>query len=74
MEIQFTADEEAQLAEIASRAGTDPAHWVRDTVLRLLADDARYLAAVREGIAQADRDEFIEEKEMNARFAEMLRS
>jgi len=31
-------------------------------------------AAVREGIAQADRGEFIEEEEMDARFEEMLRS
>jgi len=29
---------------------------------------------VREGIAQADRGEFIEEEEMEARFEQMLRS
>jgi predicted transcriptional regulator len=31
--------------------------------LRLLHEDARFRAAVREGIAQADRGEFIEEEE-----------
>jgi len=35
--------------------------------LRLLEQDARFRAAVREGIAQADRGEFIEEEEMDAR-------
>ena len=42
--------------------------------LRLLAEDARFRAAVRERIAQADRGEVIEEEEMDARFEEMLRS
>ena len=34
---------------------------------------ARFRAAVREGIAQADRGEFIEEEEMDARLEQMLR-
>lgn len=74
MELHFTPEQEAQLAQLASRAGTDPAHLLMDAALRLLAEDARFRAAVREGIAQADRDEFIEEDEMDARFEEMLRS
>jgi predicted transcriptional regulator len=36
-------------------------------------EDARFRAAVREGIEQADRGEFIEEAEMDARFEQMLR-
>jgi hypothetical protein len=34
----------------------------------------RFRAVVREGIAQADRGELIEEDEMDERFEEMLRS
>jgi predicted transcriptional regulator len=41
---------------------------------RLLEQDARFRAAVREGIAQADRVEFIEEEEMDARIERMLDS
>ena len=74
MEVHFTADQEAQLAEIATKSGTDPAHLVKDAALRLLAEEARFRAVVREGIAQADRGEFIEEEEMDARFEQMLRS
>ena len=37
-------------------------------------EDPQFRAAVREGLAQADRGEFIEEEEMDARFEEMLRS
>lgn len=74
MELHFTPEQEAQLAQLAAKAGTDPAHLVMDATLRRLEADARYRAAVQEGIAQADRGEFIEENEMDARFEEMLRS
>ena len=74
MEVHFTAEQEERLAQIASREGTDAAELVKDTALRLLEKDARFRAAVREGIAQADRGEFIEEEEMDARLEQMLRS
>lgn len=45
-----------------------------NAALRLLEEDTRFRAAVREGIAQADRGEFIEEEEMDARLEQMLRS
>jgi predicted transcriptional regulator len=74
MEVRFTPEQEAQLARIASSAGTDAERLVKDAALRLLQDDARFRTAVREGIAQADRGEFIEEEEMDARLEQMLRS
>jgi predicted transcriptional regulator len=45
---------------------------VKDAALRLLSEEARFHAVVREGIAQADRGEFIEEEDMHARFEQML--
>jgi predicted transcriptional regulator len=74
MEVHFTPEQEAQLAQIATNEGTDPECLVKDAALRLLQEDARFRAAVREGIAQADRGEFIEEDEMDARLEQMLRS
>ena len=74
MQIQFNDEQEAQLREMAARAGIDPARLVQDAVSRLLDDEARYRRAVSEGIAQADRGEFIEEEQMDARFEAMLRS
>jgi len=74
MEIPFTAEQEAQLARMATKSGTDAPHLVKDAALRLLDEEARFLVAVREGIAQADRGEFIEEEEMDARLEQMLRS
>ena len=74
MELHFSPEEEAQLAQIAMKEGTDAARLVKDAALRLLEEDARFRAAVRVGIAQADRGEFIEEQEMNVRLEQMLRS
>ena len=74
MEVHFTPEQEAQLAQIATKAGTGAEQLVKDAALRLLREDAHFRAAVREGIAQADRGEFIEEQEMGARLEQMLRS
>jgi predicted transcriptional regulator len=74
MEVPFAADQEAQLARMTTKSGTDAPHLVKDAALRLLEEDARFRAAVKEGIAQADGGEFIEEEEMDARFEQMLKS
>ncbi len=74
MEVHFTPEQETQLSQIASYAGTDAERLVKDAALHLLQKEARFRAAVREGIAQADRGEFMEEEEMDARLEAMLRS
>ena len=73
MELHFTPEQEAILAEVASTEGTEPEAFVKSAALRLI-EDARFRAAVREGIAQADRGEFVNEKEVDALFEELLRS
>jgi predicted transcriptional regulator len=74
MEVHFTPEQEAKLAQIASKSGTDAERLVKDAALRLLEEDARFRAAVREGIEQADLGQFIEEAEMDALLEQMLRS
>ncbi len=74
MEAHFTPEQEAQLSQMATYAGTDAERLVKEAAVRLLQGEARFRVAVREGVAQADRGEFIEEEEMNARFEQMLRS
>jgi len=46
---------------------------VKNVVARYLDEEARFLAAVDKGIAAADRGEFIEEEEMDARLAAMFK-
>lgn len=73
MNVHFTAEQEAQLQKIATREGIHPEELVKDAALRLLEDDASFRASVRKGIEQADRGEWIEEEEMDARVKKLLR-
>lgn len=72
MEVRFTPEEEARLTKIATQEGVHPEELVKDAALRLLGDDTRFRAGVRKGIEQADRGEFIEEEEMDARVKRMF--
>jgi predicted transcriptional regulator len=72
MEVHFTPEQEAQLAQIAAKFGTNPERLVKDVLARYLDAEARFLAAVKEGLAAAEHGEFIDEKEMDARFERML--
>jgi predicted transcriptional regulator len=74
MEVRFTPEQEVRLSQIATREGLDPEELVKDAALRLLEDDTRFRAGVRKGLEQADRGEFIEEQEMDARVKRMFPS
>jgi hypothetical protein len=53
-------------------SGRTPKQLVIDAAIRLLEEDFAVRAAVRKGIEQADRGEFIEEEEMDARVKRMF--
>jgi predicted transcriptional regulator len=73
MEVHFTPEQEAQFAQIATHTGKgDAEQLVKDYALQMLKHDARFVAAVQKGIEQADRGEFIEHEEMEARIERML--
>lgn len=74
MEVHFSPDQIAQLNQIAAQEGVDTEKLVKDAALRLLQDDEHFRAAVRRGLEQADRGEFIEEHEMDDRIKRMFPS
>ncbi len=74
MELPFTPEQEAQLSQIATHAGTNAEHLVKDAALRLLEQDARFREGVQRGIAAAERGEFVEHEEVWAKVEEILRS
>ena len=74
MEVPFTPDQEAQLSQIASHAGMDTEHLVKDAALRLVEENARFRAAVRQGIAQADRGELVDDNEVRQWLEQQERS
>src|SRR5271157_6180313 len=73
MEVHFTPEQQAQLARIATKAGTVPERLVTNVVTRYLDEEACFLAAVEKGIAAAERGESIEEEEMDARLEAMFK-
>jgi predicted transcriptional regulator len=74
MEVHFTPEQEARLSQIAAHAGVDTEHLVKDAALRLLEQDEQFRAAVREGIAAADRGELIDDEEVRLWLEERERS
>jgi predicted transcriptional regulator len=72
MEVHFTPEQEAQLLEIARHAGTDTERVAKEAALRLLQEDEHFRASVRKGLEQANRGQFVEEREMEARIDRML--
>ena len=73
MEVHFTPEQEAQLAQMADKAGTNAERLVKDVLVRYLDDEAQFLAAVERGVAAAERGDFIEEEEMDARIERMFK-
>ena len=52
MEVHFTPEQQAQIAQVATKAGTVPERLVTNVVVRYLAEEARFLAAVEKGLAE----------------------
>jgi predicted transcriptional regulator len=61
MEVHFSPEQEAQLAQVAAHAGIGTEHLVRDAALRVVDETAAFRAAIREGVQQADRGELVED-------------
>jgi hypothetical protein len=74
MEVQFTAEQEAQLAQLASKAGVDAAHLVKDAALRLLQEDARFAEAVKRGEDALARGESLTHEQVGQRLHRFLQS
>jgi predicted transcriptional regulator len=60
MEVHFTPDIETRLLQVALANGKDAEQLVKDTVVRMLENQARFIAGVEKGIAAADRGELID--------------
>lgn len=63
MEVHFSPDVETQFQQVAFASGKDAGQLVKDTVARMLENQARFIAGVQKGIEQADGDEFVEHKD-----------
>jgi predicted transcriptional regulator len=73
MEVHLPQGQEAELNELAARTGRGTDELVQEAVARLLAHNEWFQEQVQVGLDQIQRGEFIEEEEMDARVARMLR-
>jgi len=64
VEVHFSPDIETRLQQVASANGKDAEQLVKDTVARMLENQAHFIAGVQKGIEQADRGEFVEHKDV----------
>jgi predicted transcriptional regulator len=74
MEVHFSPDVETRLQQVASANGKNAEQLVKDTVARMLENQARFVAGVQRGIEQADRGEFVEHQKVLNRIDRLLRS
>ena len=74
MEVHFPPDVETRLKQVAVANGKDAEQLVRDTVARMLENQARFIAGVQRGIEQADRGEFVEHKDVLNRIDRLFHS
>jgi predicted transcriptional regulator len=74
MELHFTPEQEAQLAQMAQHAGKPVEQYLTDAALAMLHNRDVFLAAVQEGIDAADRGEFVEDDEVRRWLEERERS
>lgn len=72
MEVPLKPEVETQINRIAAVTGQDAPNFVAELVERYIGEEARFLAGVQRGIDQADRGEFIDEEEMDARFERII--
>ena len=64
MEVQFTPDQHAKLLRMAQAQGRATETLVQEAVERLLSCDEWFSREVDEGLAAADRGEFVEHTEI----------
>jgi predicted transcriptional regulator len=74
MNLELPEHQTSELASLSARTGRSASDLVVEAVDRLLAQEKWFEAQVQLGIDQIARGEFLEEEEMDARLAKMIRS
>lgn len=64
MQIDLTAEQEAQLSQLAAQEGRDANELAREVLSRGLAAEAHFLTAVKTGQEEARRGDFVEASEV----------
>jgi len=66
MEVHLSADTERKLVRLAEQQGRDSESLIVEAVERMIDYDQWFLAEVEQGLAAADRGEFVEHEQVGA--------
>ena len=73
MEVQFTPDVQARLAQRATQEGMNIDEVVRDVVARYFKEEDRFVEAVKRGEAALERGEFLTHEQVGDRLRRFLK-
>jgi len=74
MELPLSPEQERELSQLANRKGRKPGELAREVIGFYLEHEARFVDAVKRGIASADAGNLIEHDEVMARVDRLFQS
>jgi predicted transcriptional regulator len=74
MQIELTAEQQAQLSQLAAREGKGAEELARELFSRFLAEETRFLAAVKLGEAALERGEHLTHEQVGERLERLFQS
>ena len=74
MEVHFTPEQEAKLAQSADQQGRNPDELVRQVVARYFDEDSLFVDAVRRGEQSLERGEYLTHEQVGHRLQRFLQS
>jgi predicted transcriptional regulator len=72
MEVHFTLEQEARLAESAAQQGRRPDELVRQVVARYFDEESRFVDAVRRGEKPLERGDYLTHEQVCQRLERFL--
>ena len=73
MEVHFTPEQEANLAQTVAEQGCEPDELVRQVLARYFDEESRFVDAVRRGEKALDLGEYLTHEQMGQRLERFLR-
>jgi predicted transcriptional regulator len=74
MNVRITPEQQARLADLASRTGKRTDELIQEAVIMLLDEDACLVEAVRRGEAALERGEYLTHEQVGERLDRLFRS
>lgn len=74
MEVHFTPELEAKLAQSAARQGRNPEELVLEVVSQYVDEESRFIEAVKRGEEALERGEYLPHEDVGRRIERFLRT